>query len=95
MSTTTETRFARKCSITGVGMNEGWMVDGDTQYAATKEAAEVLARQLGFKSLRSATWGDEPTMFWTEWNVADEIQSMGEYYTATGELVTVPLPCSG
>ncbi len=85
-----ETRFARKCTITGRGMNQGWMFGDGDEYAATEEAALTIALRRGNKDLEEAC--DDDDGFWTEWDIDEEIRSWEGYYTASGEWIDVPAP---
>ncbi|HEY1171085.1 MAG TPA: hypothetical protein VGH19_06900 [Verrucomicrobiae bacterium] len=81
-------RYARKCDITGMGMNEGWMFGSGEQYAATKEAAEQIARERGNKDLDEAF--EDNDGFWTQWELEEEIKHQEGYYTYTGDWIAVP-----
>lgn len=59
------TKYARQCTKTLEGMNEGWVVgDGEEYY---KYEADILARckEAGYDSLDEAY--DDEFMYWTEW----------------------------
>lgn len=72
--------FARKCSITGVGMNEGYCFGDGIAYAATRKAAIQIAKEWGYKSLNQAY--EDEAYYWTEWDDDDH-----QYEVVDGELV--------
>jgi len=77
-------RFARKCSITGKGMNKGFVV-GD-EYAINEESADILAKQSGYNDyssmLNEVSEEDEnqDICYWTQWEDVDD----DDYYDADG-----------
>lgn len=74
--------YARKCSVTGKGMNEGYVIRDS--YAIDLDSANILAQQYGYDEYE---YNDE--CYYTEWNVNDEILSgENEFYTETGEIIT-------
>ncbi len=72
---TTE-KFARICSATNEGMNEGFIFHDDfwTMYFIEKEDAERHAIDIGYESLDEAY--DDGAYYYTEWDWEDE----GEWY---------------
>jgi hypothetical protein len=78
---TNNKKFARKCSVTGVGMNEGYCFFDGEEYAADENSALKLAKEYGYETLEEA-WADD-AYYWTEW---DELYHDG-YYTKDGEWV--------
>ena len=71
---TEPTRYARKCTKTGKGMDEGYCFEDGLAYFADKEDAEAYAiLQCGFASLDEAY--DAGAYCWTAWDWEDE-----EYY---------------
>lgn len=61
--------YARRCDITGKGMNEGWCFGDGEAYAATKPAAIAMAKQRGYGSLEKAH--REGDVYWTQWDSLD------------------------
>lgn len=64
--------FARKCSVTGKGMDSGFCFDEGVDYAIDKKSAMKLARDRGYKSLK-ASYNDE-AHYWTEWEMPIDAQ---------------------
>lgn len=77
--------FARKCDITGKGMNSGYCFGDGEKYAKTKADALKIARQYGYKSLKKAY--DDEIYYFTEWDAEDEAKMNREFYTEKGELI--------
>lgn len=77
-------KFARKCDISGIGMNEGYCFN-DYFYCATEELAKRYVENLGLN------WGEEcltvdtedEWFFWTQWS-EDDID--GDWYDEEGNL---------
>ena len=78
-------KFARKCSISGIGMNEGWCFRGGDTYASTQEIADQIARdEYDYKDFKDmyANEGGQPDdddqiegdgdTYWTTWEELDE-----------------------
>lgn len=66
-------KYARKCSKTGKGMNEGFcFFDGET-YLKDEYDAILYAKELGYDSLDDAYNND--IYYWTDWEIED-----GEIY---------------
>ena len=64
-------KFARKCDVTGKGMNEGYVFRDGEMYASDKESAIKLALDVyGFQSLGDAY--DNGMCYYTEWEEVDE-----------------------
>lgn len=63
--------FARKCSVTGEGMNEGFIINDDF-YAKNEELALEEVKKRGYASLQEAY--DEEICFFTEWDVINDAQ---------------------
>jgi hypothetical protein len=59
-------RFARVCSVTGCGMNEGWVFGDGSEYAKHESDALKLARDYGYQSIQEAF--DEAWCYWTAWD---------------------------
>lgn len=78
--------FARKCTVTGKGFSNGFIVGDD--YAIDQKSADVLAIQCGYASYLEAHQEDESFAYWTEWG--DEyIDEFDGGYTADGTQVFV------
>ena len=93
-------KFARKCSVTGKGINEGYIIDGE--WFATQREADIYAREIGYEDYAELClfynfdeYGEElenneNECFWTSFEDVDgEIEAQGEYYTAEGKLITI------
>lgn len=74
--------YARKCDITGQGMNEGWCFGDGEQYAATEDAALKIAKSLGYESLQEAY--EDDVCYYTEWEDDDH-----QYEVVDGTLVEI------
>jgi hypothetical protein len=73
-------KFARKCDVTGRGMNEGYVFGDGEMYASDKESAIKLAiENYGYDNLSDAY--DDDVCYYTEW---DEINENEEYYDEDG-----------
>jgi len=65
------TKFARKCSIIGKGMNEGWYITGE--YYSTKQLADERAKSDGYKDFEDLyqDYGGDGELnddaYYTEW----------------------------
>ena len=68
MENSTE-KFARKDSVTGKGINEGFCFGDGEAYFEEEEDAETHAISLGYKNLKEA-YRDEAYYF-TEWEVEE------------------------
>lgn len=91
-------KFARLCDITNQGMNEGWCWGDGDFYSKTKEDTikelrtdiskgayfeiEILTKSDD-ELLELAV--DKEILYWTQWEVEEEIESQGYYYTENGE----------
>ena len=62
-------KFARKCDVTGRGMNEGYVFGCGEMYASDKESAIKLADKYGYDSLGDAY--DDDVCYYTEWSECD------------------------
>ena len=73
-------KFARKCSISGLGMNAGFcFFDGETYIKDEFEAIQY-AKELGYDSLDEAY--EDSIYYWTEW----EIEDYEDYYNEQGDI---------
>jgi hypothetical protein len=57
--------YARKCSVTGEGMNEGWYADGCGMYFANESDALHWCIDNGYRDIDDAYADD--AIYWTEW----------------------------
>lgn len=58
-------KWARKCSVTNQGMNEGWHIEYTGEYFKTAEDAEAACQKAGFDNLDIAN--EDEYIYWTEW----------------------------
>lgn len=58
-------KYARKCSVTGKGMNEGWVVEDHDMYFKKQKDAKAYVKSCGYRSLKQAYKDD--FIYWTEW----------------------------
>jgi len=73
-------KFARKCDVTGEGMNEGWVIAGGCSYIKYEADALAHAKEEGYDSIEALydscqdedEEGDSDTFYWTEWEELDE-----------------------
>ena len=63
-------KFARRCDITGRGMNEGYVFGDGERYASDKESALIIAKEYGYDSLDEAY--DDEVYYYTEWDELDD-----------------------
>lgn len=77
-------KFARKCDITGRGMNEGYCFGDGEQYACDEASALQIAQQYGYDNLDDAYKDD--VYYYSEWNEDDCDE---EYYDADGNEYTL------
>ena len=64
-------KFARRCDVTGRGMNEGYVFGDGGMYASDKESAMKLATEnYGYDNLEDAY--DDDVCYYTEWEEADD-----------------------
>lgn len=75
--------WARKCSVTGEGMNEGWVVLDGEEYFKNESDAIAWANDNGYDSLEDAYKSE--AMYWTAW----EDESDYEYQEVNGELIEI------
>lgn len=74
--------FARRCDVTGKGMNEGWCIwDGDF-YSSTEGGAIQLLKSHGFDGTLDEAY-DANICYYTEWEELDE----DEAYDEDGNLI--------
>jgi hypothetical protein len=71
-------KFARRCDVTGEGMNEGWVVNSNNLIGLSyiKHEADALAhaQEQGYDSIDAMYEACEDTdeFYWTEWEELDE-----------------------
>lgn len=58
-------KFARRCDITGRGINEGYVFGDGEQYACDEASALQIAQQYGYDNLDDAYKDD--VYYYTEW----------------------------
>ena len=63
-------RYARKCSVTGRGMNEGYVFGNGEKYAIDKDSALIVAEQYGYDNLDDAY--EDGLYYYTEWEEIDD-----------------------
>jgi hypothetical protein len=73
-------KFARMCSVTGEGMNEGYVFSDGEFYAKDEETAKVIALRE-FDMPLEDMWPSEEEMddadwdvYWTQWEDEDDYQ---------------------
>lgn len=57
--------YARKCDVTGKGMNNGWVFCDGEKYAKNESDAILVAKEYGYESLSEAY--DDEVCYWTYW----------------------------
>lgn len=62
--------FARRCDVTGKGMNEGYCIDEGSYYASNEEAANELVKQFDCKDYNDAY--ESGIAYWTQWEDEDD-----------------------
>jgi len=65
-------KFARQCSITGEGMDEGWFSDEADKYFKYEKDALKCCIEYGYKNIDEAYNND--FIYWTQWNDKDDYQ---------------------
>lgn len=76
-------KYARKCDITGKGMNEGYCFGDGIAYASDEKSATKIAKDMGYSSLQESY--EDENHYFTTWEEIDE----DYYYTEDGEYVEV------
>ena len=73
METTIE-KFARKCSITGKGMNQGWCIgEGQMYVKGESDMLQHIAEKTEYDTLQQAY--DDEYCYYTEWNVEHDMET--------------------
>jgi hypothetical protein len=65
-------KYARQCSVTNEGMNEGWCFGDGEEYAKYESDAIKMAKEWGYDSIDEAY--NEDACYWTEWEDEDDYQ---------------------
>lgn len=76
------TRFARQCSVTEEGMNEGWVFGDGEKYAKYEHDALNIALDMGYRSINEAY--EDYACYWTDWN---DDESDWQYQLVDGKLI--------
>lgn len=76
-------KFARRCDITGRGMNEGYVFGDGEQYACDKASALQIAQQYGYDNLDDAY--KDYVYYYSEWSKYDIDE---EYFDEDGNEYT-------
>ena len=63
------TKYARKCTATGQGMNEGWVVGDGEEYYKYESDIHARCKEAGYADLQEAY--DDDFMYWTGWEESD------------------------
>jgi hypothetical protein len=79
-------RWARKCDVTGKGMNQGFCFGDGEAYFINESDAKKYAKEIGYKSLKEAY--KDGAYYWTEWDEDDE-DDMLFVELPNGEVVSV------
>ena len=94
-----EIRYARICSVKGIGINEGWLIADN--WFSTQELADIEAKNQGFKDFDelylNCSYDNEDEevpnnyCYWTSFedDLDGEIESQGEYYTKDGKRIFI------
>ena len=73
-------KFARRCDVTGEGMNEGYVVGDGDFYIKYETDAEKWCKEAEYVSIEDAF--DEEAIYWTEWDADDDED---EWYESDSE----------
>jgi hypothetical protein len=82
-------KFARKCDVTGQGMNEGWVINQGFHYIKYEEDALVYAQEQGYNTIQELydacqdERGNSDGFYWTSWD--DDEEEWGGYYESPYE----------
>ena len=77
-------RYARKCSWSGKGMNEGWVIFGE--YYSTIEMADEVAAFNGYADFEEMYKAENrEDVYYTQW----EDESDYQYEEVNGELIEI------
>jgi len=78
---TTNQTYARKCDVTGEGMNEGYVFGDGTDYFKYEKDALAHAISLGYKDLQESY--DDDSHYYTEW------EEDRDYQMVNGKLIEI------
>lgn len=65
-------KFARLCSVTLCGMNEGWVINEGAFYIKDEAVALEFAKGHGWASIQELHEHDPDNFYYTEWPELDE-----------------------
>jgi len=91
-----ETKYARKCDVTGKGMNEGFYLECIGVYLANEKDLIKQLREKEFSGDDYVGMSDEDmkelayeegVYYWTDWY--DTLEEEDEYYTESGKLIEI------
>ena len=101
MKTTKEERYARKCDISGEGMNEGYLIEDGIMYIKHEKDLIKHLREMDFCSedeegnpIDVNSFSDSELMewsyndeyhYWTDWY--ETLEEEDEWYTKEGKLI--------
>ena len=83
-------KFARICSVTLCGMNEGWVISEGCHYIKYEKDALVYAQEQGFNTIQELydacqdERGNPDDFYWTSWEDSD-YEEEGGYYESPYE----------
>lgn len=84
-------KFARRCDVTGKGMNEGWCWGDGMFYTESKEDTlaelrKTCPEQAHLSDDELLTWAveEEELLYWTDW-YEEDFEEAGFYFTEDGE----------
>ena len=75
-------KFARKCSVTGEGMNQGYVVNGGEEYYKDLQALHTKYSPAEWDQMYDEGNSDS---YWSEWDETEEYA----YIVKNGELVEI------
>lgn len=80
--------FARKCSITGEGMNEGWVINGGNVYIKYEDDAKAYVMREWNMTMDEAYNDDEDSdgFYWTEY---EDFPEDYQYKIVNGKLTDI------
>ena len=88
-------KYARRCDVTGKGMNEGWCWGDGMFYTSTKEDTIAELRKdnpskadLSDDDLLEWAVEEEEMLYWTDW-YEEDLDEQGYYYTEDGEEIEI------
>ena len=84
-------KYARKCSVTGEGMNEGYLVNDDTCVKYEADLIKLIRswnvdeyNELSDEFILDESWQHEE-YYWTEWECPTDLQ----YEEVNGKLIEI------